>query len=56
MNKDVFDREAHYLLALLLAKSMHEKRLLTDEQLRKTDEFLRGKYKPILACLYPQGR
>jgi hypothetical protein len=48
-----FRREKLYQAALTLAKTMLEKRLLTDDEHLTTVTILREKYRPALAGLDP---
>ena len=51
MTKEQFDREKRYGAAISVAKAMLSKGLVTEEEYRKIDTILLGKYCPIIGSL-----
>lgn len=51
MTHSEFQKESEYIMALQMAKTMHEKCLLTDDELCQIDTILREKYAPLFGAL-----
>lgn len=51
MTKEQFEREKRYGAAVSVAKLMLSRGLVTEEEYRKIDTILRGKYRPIIGSL-----
>lgn len=51
MSEDQFERERLYEMTVTIARSMHEKGLITAEELRLIYTMMCDKYEPLLGAL-----
>lgn len=54
MSGTQFERDAHYLAALAIVKTLRRNGLVTDSEYAKIDEILAEKFSPSLAARMPK--
>ena len=53
MSKEQFEREKHYVAAMVVARAMLSKGVITKEEYRKIDALFAEKYQPLIGCESP---
>ena len=56
MDRELFEREKQYRIAMSVAKSMLQNGLISDGDFAIIDTIMRDKFRSILSGLYPQNR
>ena len=51
MTPEQFDREKAYRITLSIAKTMLQRELITEQEYKKIDGMMLGKYRPLLGVL-----
>ena len=54
MTKEQFEREKHYGVAMVVARAMLSKGVITEEEYQKIDTIFTEKYRPLLGSLTPK--
>lgn len=56
MDRELFERELNYRVAMSIAKSMRSEGLIPEDEYKAIDTIMRDKYRPILSGLCPDNR